>query len=53
MLNSSDSKHIGVMNVHRRIQLLFGEEYGVSFPPSASGTEIFIRIPYITERQSP
>lgn len=52
-LNQSDGKHIGVMNVHRRIQLLFGEEYGVSFPPSASGTEIFIRIPYITERQTP
>ena len=52
-LNSSDGRHIGVMNVHRRIQLLFGEEYGVSFPPSASGTEIFIRIPYITERQNP
>lgn len=42
--------HIGCANVHKRIQLLFGEEYGVTVIPMAVGTKISIRLPCIFER---
>lgn len=39
---------VGVKNVHERIQLYFGEEYGLSFHCSeGSGTEVVVRLPLI------
>lgn len=44
------SKHIGLANVHRRLQIIFGKEYGVSvtseFP---KGVRTTITIPYMEE----
>ena len=45
-------QHIGIYNVHRRIQYAFGEEYGISIesePPKY--TETSIRIPYTKGRE--
>lgn len=40
--------HIGLQNVHRRIQLTFGEEYGISIKSDmGSGTEVIVRLPVI------
>lgn len=39
---------IGLMNVHRRIQLVFGEKYGLSISSAqGQGTSISIRFPNI------
>jgi two-component system sensor histidine kinase YesM len=41
------SRHIGLNNVHRRLVLLYGEEYGVSIDSElGSGTNVSIVIPY-------
>lgn len=40
------SRHIGLSNVHRRVQLLFGEEYGVEVNSAVgAGTTVTIRLP--------
>ena len=47
-LESSDisvGKHIGLANVHQRIQLLFGKEYGIKIIPLIKGTMIDITLP--------
>ncbi|WP_240418788.1 sensor histidine kinase [Paenibacillus periandrae] len=37
---------IGMMNVHRRIQLVFGEKYGLCMESEqGKGTRLFIRFP--------
>ena len=42
-----DSKHIGLCNVHQRVKLIFGEEYGITRIDSASGeTIVEITIPW-------
>mgnify|MGYP001313731098 CR=1 FL=1 len=41
---------IGIANIHERIQLLFGDEYGVTVKSEqGSGTSVRIRIPYCLE----
>ena len=49
--NSKVPKHgsgVGVINVHSRIQLMFGEEYGLSIESEPDeGTKVTIRIPAI------
>lgn len=41
------SKHIGLNNVHRRLVLLYGEQYGVDIQSvQGSGTHVRIVIPY-------
>lgn len=50
LLLSGCDGHIGCANVHKRIQLLFGEKYGVTVLPVQSGTRIAIRLPCIFER---
>ncbi len=41
---------IGVKNVHTRIQLYFGEEYGLSFESSyEEGTTVYIKLPLLHE----
>lgn len=39
-------EHIGLYNIHRRIQLLYGRDYGLSIESSPDeGTEVTIRVP--------
>lgn len=40
-------RHIGIMNVHRRIRIAYGEPYGIADIQSApgQGTTVSIRIP--------
>lgn len=49
--NSKVPKHgsgVGVINVHSRIRLMFGEEYGLSIESEPDeGTRVTIRIPAI------
>ncbi|MGG1518853.1 histidine kinase [Paenibacillus oryzisoli] len=43
---SGNSGGIGLMNVHRRIQLLFGEQYGLRMESELGmGTRVFMRFP--------
>jgi two-component system sensor histidine kinase YesM len=44
--------HIGCANVHRRIRLLFGGEYGITAASDKSGTAIRIVLPYMTDSSS-
>lgn len=45
---AGNSGGIGMMNVHRRIQLVFGEQYGLSIASELGvGTRIYIRFPNI------
>ena len=41
--------HIGLFNVHSRIQLLFGCDYGVFFLPAEKGACVEIRYPLCDE----
>ena len=41
--------HIGLFNVHSRIQLLFGCDYGVFFLPVEKGSCVEIRYPLCAE----
>ena len=46
----SHSTHIGLTNVHYRINLLFGEEYGINISSSPfSGSDICLRIPKVRD----
>ena len=49
--NSKVPKHgsgVGVINVHSRIKLMFGEKYGLSvYSEPDEGTKVVIRIPAI------
>lgn len=47
-LQKSESKdHIGLNNVHQRIQLLFGEKYGLSIRSEpGAGTSVYVHLPY-------
>ena len=48
--NKIQSKHIGLANVHRRLQIIFGKEYGVTVTPEfPKGVRTTITIPYIEE----
>ena len=39
--------HIGILNVHRRIRLLYGQTYGVSIEFTlGEGTRVIIRLPF-------
>lgn len=38
--------HIGILNVHERLRLMYGDEYGVQIESSEQGTEITLRFPY-------
>ncbi|MNC10475.1 putative sensor-like histidine kinase [compost metagenome] len=51
IMNDADNRtrHIGLNNVHRRLVLLYGEDYGVSIDSEpGSGTAVSIVIPYET-----
>lgn len=43
---SSKGTRIGVYNTHRRLQLLYGESYGLTYESTVhQGTDVYIRIP--------
>ncbi|MBP1964309.1 cache domain-containing sensor histidine kinase [Paenibacillus aceris] len=43
----SDSDHVGISNIDKRIKLLFGQEYGITFDSQVgSGTSVHIVFPY-------
>lgn len=47
----AENTGIGLMNIHKRIQLLFGEEYGVSvYSTGNQGTDVEITVPVHDER---
>ena len=44
----------GIRNVHRRIQMLYGTQYGVTIAPQAEGgTLVTLRLPYCTAAELP
>ncbi|MCX7746275.1 MAG: sensor histidine kinase [Clostridia bacterium] len=46
-----DNSKIGIMNVHRRIRLLYGDEYGLKiFSEVGKGTTIIINLPFTEHR---
>lgn len=45
ILHISDHSGYGVPNVHQRVQLLFGPEYGLSYESSPQGTTATLRLP--------
>lgn len=46
--STSGGTNIAVYNTHRRLQILYGENYGLSYNSAAGkGTEVLIRIPAI------
>ena len=48
--NPSHGHNIGILNTHHRIQLLFGEPYGLEFESTLGvGTLVTMRIPRITK----
>ena len=38
--------HIGLLNVHERLRLMYGDRYGLEIASSKQGTEIILRFPY-------
>lgn len=42
-----NSKHIGLKNIHRRISLIWGNEYGCSITSNTDGTTVTVKIPLI------
>lgn len=40
--------HIGILNVHERLRLMYGPQYGVSIDSSDSATAITLRFPFLT-----
>ena len=51
---SSGGTNIAVYNTHRRLQILYGPEYGLTYASEpGKGTEVQIRLPAQKEYQSP
>ena len=46
-------KGFGIRNVHQRIQMLYGSQYGVTIEPMDIGTRVTLRLPYCTLDQLP
>lgn len=49
----NETDHIGIYNVNRRIQLMYGEAYGVSIKSTDSGTRISLTLPAAAAEESP
>jgi sensor histidine kinase YesM len=46
--NENKTNHVGLFNVHRRINLLYGQTYGISIKSEeGTGTEIIVSLPEI------
>ena len=51
MNRQGDFNHIGIINVKQRIQMMYGEEYGILiFPEKNKGTRVEIWLPWREER---
>lgn len=48
-VTNGESGKIGCANVHKRIQLLYGKEYGVTAKSDECSTTIRIRLPYVAD----
>ena len=46
-------KGFGIRNVHQRIQMLYGTQYGVSIEPMETGTLVTLRLPFCTLEELP
>lgn len=52
--SSSGGSHIAIYNTHRRLQILYGPRYGLTYSSEpGQGTEVQIRLPAQKEYQSP
>lgn len=52
--SSSGGSHIAIYNTHRRLQILYGSRYGLTYSSEpGKGTEVQIRLPAQKEYQSP
>lgn len=52
LLDGSKNAHgfgIGLVNIHQRIQMLFGTQYGLSFINRSNRAVAIVSIPYTTE----
>lgn len=47
-----ERNHIGIINVHNRIKLFFGDEYGLTVNSSSAGSEILFKLPIIEKLSS-
>ena len=51
--DTSSGKSIGLTNVHKRIRLYYGEEYGMSIKSrQGAGTTIRLTLPRVHEKRS-
>ena len=48
-----DSRGIGVLNVRNRIQLVFGEQYGLRYHSGNKGTRVEICLPVVEPTEVP
>lgn len=50
--NYKDEYDIGLKNVHQRIQMMFGENYGIEIVSEVDeGTQVFVKIPAMTKKE--
>lgn len=42
---------IGLVNVHKRIQMAFSEEYGLSFGREDELTRVYVKLPFVTQNE--
>lgn len=49
----NETDHIGIYNVNRRIQLMYGEAYGVSIQSADGGTQIVLTLPVVEAEERP
>jgi hypothetical protein len=50
--STNTGDHIGIMSIHRRVKILFGDDYGITILPSESGFTISLLLPYNDSRES-
>ena len=49
---SNSKNHVGLFNVNKRIQLVFGDDYGCLMSASDEFTKVTIKTPFVTVRDS-
>ena len=50
--NESDHSHIGIINVHQRLSLIFGDDFGVEIDSGESaGTTVTVRFPALSVKE--
>lgn len=51
-MSTSGGSGVGLYNINKRIQLYFGEPYGVTIPQVPHGAEVTIRLPRLVDEAS-